>query len=100
MPQLNISVPHQLAQDEALKRIKKAIGELKKQHSDRVNDFQENWTGSTGTFKVAAAGFSGSGSIRVNPSDVTLESSLPAAAFLIKGKIESAVRDRLKTVLA
>jgi hypothetical protein len=41
MPKLTVTVPHSLAQDEALSRIKEAIAQAKSQHSANVNDLQE-----------------------------------------------------------
>lgn len=48
MPKLEIKVPHELTQSEALIRIQKFLPELKSQHSYRISDLEESWSGSTG----------------------------------------------------
>jgi hypothetical protein len=100
MSNLNISVPHQLSQDEALNRIRQAVAQAKEQYSDRITDFQETWNGYSGTFNVSAMGFSVPGSVSVNPSDVNLQASLPLFAAAFKGTMESFVRDHLTNLLA
>ena len=100
MSSLNISVPHQLPQGEALNRIRQAVAQAKEQYSDKITDFQETWNGHVGTFNVSAMGFSVPGSISVNPSEVSLQASLPLFATAFKGTIESFVRDHLTKLLA
>jgi hypothetical protein len=100
MPTLNISVPHQLTQDEALRRIQDTIAQAKIQYAGKVTISEENWSGYAGTFTASGSGQTVSGSIAVNPSDVTIQSSLPFAAILFKGRIQSGVRDKLTTILS
>jgi hypothetical protein len=100
MPSLNISVPHQRPQDEALSRIQNFIEQAKAQYADKVTVLEENWSGYVGTFTASVSGFTVSGSTTVNPSDVTVQSSLPGPAIFFKGKIESTVREVLTGVLS
>ena len=100
MSSLNLSVPHQLPQDEALNRIKQSITQLQEQYSDKIHDFQEAWNGYVGTFSVSAFGSSIPGSLSVNPSEVALQASLPLFATAFKGTIESLVREHLTKLLA
>jgi Putative polyhydroxyalkanoic acid system protein (PHA_gran_rgn) len=100
MSNLNITVPHQLSQDEALRRIRQYIEQAKMQYSDKITGFQEDWNGHVGAFKVSASGFSGSGNIIVNPSEVSIQSSLPLLAMAFKGRIEAFVQETLMRLLA
>jgi hypothetical protein len=100
MANLNVTVPHQLPQDEALSRVQNAIAQAKVQHAGKVSILQENWTGYVGAFSVSVMGFTVSGSLTVNPSDVTLESSLPGPAVFVKGQIESTAREVVSGILA
>ncbi len=100
MPNLTISVPHQLTQEEALGRVKRGIAHLKTQYSSQMNNLQESWDGNVGKFSFSALGFPVSGVGTVNPQDVTADIDLPFAAAPFKGKIESALREKLTNLLA
>jgi hypothetical protein len=100
MAKFNMAVPHKLSQDEALRRIKALLGEVKMQFSDKISDLREEWDGNTGKFSFSAMGFSVSGTLTVNPSGVELSGNLPFAAALFKRKIQSTIRERAETLLA
>ena len=100
MPNIQVSVPHQLSQDEALKRIQRAIAQAKGQNSDKISDLNETWDGYVGTFSAKAMGYSATGTLTVNPSDVTVTTTLPFFASAFKSKIETALRDMLTRLLA
>ena len=100
MSSLNISIRHQLSQDEALARIKKGIAHLKSQYSEHLSNLEENWNGNRGTFGFSAIGFPVSSTVVVNASDVAVDLALPFAALAFKGKIESTLRDMLTKLLA
>jgi hypothetical protein len=100
MPKLNMTIPHQLTQAEALKRIQSHFGEIKYEFGDKISNFHEEWKEYTGTFSFSVMGFSVSGTMSVKPSEVRLSGNLPLAATLLKGKLESTIRERAKTLLA
>ena len=100
MSKLNITVPHKLSQDEALRRIKTLLGEIKTQFADKIKDMNEQWNGNTGTFSFSAMGFSVSGKLVVNSNEVELSGNLPFAAIFLKGKIELTIRERAESLLA
>ena len=100
MPNLMVSVSHQLSQDEALRRIRAAVADAKTQHADKINDLHDSWSGYVGAFEVSGMGQKASGTVGVNPSDVRVQIKLPFAASLFKSKIESGIRDTLTRILA
>ena len=100
MSKLNITVPHKLSQDEALRRTKTLLGEVKTQFTNKIKDLSEQWNGNTGTFSFSVMGFSVSGTLVVKGSEVELSSNLPFAATFFKGKIESTIRERARSLLA
>ena len=100
MPGLIVSVSHRLSQDEALRRIRSAVAHAKVRYADKVNDLHLGWNGNVGTFEVSGMGQKASGTAAVNPSDVTVQITLPFAASLFKSKIESGIRDTLTRILA
>jgi Putative polyhydroxyalkanoic acid system protein (PHA_gran_rgn) len=100
MPNLSLTVPHHLSQDEALTRVKGFIDQARQQFSGYLSDFQESWNGYVGNFSASGSGYSVSGEIGVNPSAVNVESSLPMVAIVFKAQIESYVRETLAKLLA
>ena len=100
MPNLNLTIPHNLSQDEALRRIKDAIAQAKSQNSSKIENLQENWNGHVGIFSGSAMGQSASGTITVNPSAIAFDLALPFAATFFKSKIEAGIRDFAAKLLA
>jgi hypothetical protein len=100
MPKLNMTIPHRLSQDEALRRIKSLLGEVKEQFSGQINNLQEEWSGDRGTFSFSAMGFAVSGTLAVKRGEVELSGALPFAATLFKGMIESIIQERAESLLA
>jgi hypothetical protein len=100
MPDLKISIPHQLTQDEALRRLKSAIADAKKQYGEKIDELQESWSGNSGTLNVTAMGQKLAVILRVNSSDVTVQSALPMIAMMFRGKIEAAIRQEGTKLLA
>jgi hypothetical protein len=100
MSDLMVSVSHRLSQDEALRRIRAAVAHAKVQYSDKINDLHDSWNGYSGAFDVSGMGQKASGTVAVNPSDVTVQITLSFAASLFKSKIESGIRDTLSRMLA
>jgi hypothetical protein len=86
MPGLVVSVSHQLSQDEALRRIRVAVVQAKAQYSDKINDVRDSWSSFLGVFEVSGMGQKASGTVAVNPSDVTVQITLPFAALISNRK--------------
>ena len=100
MATLNLTVPHRLAQDEALKRIQGLLNKVRTQFADKINDLREEWTGNVGTFRFSAMGMPMSGTLTVKTSEVEFSGDLPALAALYKSKIESTIRQQAEALLA
>ena len=100
MPVLNMTVPHRLPQDEALKRIQRLLNNVRTQFADKISDLHEEWNDNVGTFSFSAMGMPVSGTLTVKPSEVEFSGELPALAALYKGTIESKIREQAETLLA
>jgi len=99
MAKLKISHEHSLGRDEAIERLQRFIEMAKEQYGTHVSDLQENWHEEGLDFSFRAMGFSTNGTMRVESNQVHLQSHLPMAALIFKGKIEEAVRKQLQRVL-
>ncbi len=100
MPKLDIYVSHRLSQEEALRRIKHLLGDVKAKFADKITNLHEEWSGNGGEFSFSAMGFHVSGTLTVSPSAVRLTCDLPLAALLFKTKIEAAIMERARELLA
>jgi hypothetical protein len=99
MPKLEIKVPHELTQSEALTRIQEFIPELKAQHADRISDIEDSWSGNTGTFKFTVSGFKVNGTLNVDSSAIIIKGSIPLIALPIKGKIVEVITTSITELL-
>jgi len=99
MPKLEIKVPHNLTQSEALSRIRNFIPELKARYSGQISGLEESWSGNTEAFKFKIKGFKVSGSLVVGESDVLLNGDIPFLALPFKGTIESTFREKAEELL-
>ncbi|MCW3119810.1 MAG: hypothetical protein JWM28_3892 [Chitinophagaceae bacterium] len=99
MPELNVSIPHQLPQEEALQRVKSLLDKIKSQHDDKISNLRQEWNGNTGLFSFLIMGFEVSGTLTVQDSSVELASDIPLPAVLFKGKIKSVIEEEGKKLL-
>jgi putative polyhydroxyalkanoate system protein len=99
MSSISVKVPHHLSQEEALRRVKEKVEQLKAQYADKAGAVEESWNGYVGSFSVKAR-ISTEGTVTVNPSDVMVQSALPFFATGFKSMIESTVQEHLAKTLA
>ena len=100
MASLDISIPHQLSQEEALSRIKGLIDKLKQEQKDKVTNVKEDWRGNAGSFQFTAQGFDFSGEINVRNGSVDIDAKIPLAVSLFKGKIKELIEQKAKELLS
>ncbi len=101
MPQMTVSVPHTLGQEEATTRLNKKLVEIKEKHQYEVRDLVETRPDPHSlAFSFKALGFAVSGRCKSLPDAVTMDLDLPFAAMIVKGMIERQIRSELEAVLA
>ncbi len=100
MPQINISVPHLLGQEEATSRLKTKLQEVKDQQTYTVTEVVETWPDPHSMeFGFRVFGFSLKGGVRSLPDSVAISADLPVAAMIFQGTIEDQVRKELVNLL-
>ena len=99
MPSLEMTINHNLPQEEALKRIKTLLTDTVRDHSDKIQNLQESWAGNEGAFSFRAMGYDISGKLLVNPTTVELKGTIPFAVSLFKGKITSLINEKAEALL-
>ena len=95
MPQLSITIPHTLTQDEVVKRIKEKAESAKSQATGVVME----WEGYTMNFAFAVMGVSVKGHLIVEPHEIQIHVELPWIAKPFFGQIESRVREECQQLL-
>ncbi|MEI6972154.1 MAG: polyhydroxyalkanoic acid system family protein, partial [bacterium] len=83
-----------------LGRVRKLLEDLRKQYASSITDLHEEWDGNAGKFRLSAMGYSVSGTLTVNESEVGISGVLPFAALLFKAQIEAAIRAKAASLLA
>lgn len=99
MPSLNLSVAHSLSQEEARERLQRFLEVVKSQYGEHVNNLEEEWNDEFVRFAFSAMGFSTSGKMTISHEEVVVDSKIPLAAMMFRGKIESTIREQLTRVL-
>jgi hypothetical protein len=100
MPSINISVPHQLGEEEAASRVKNLLAKVKDRHQDKISNLEEKWEGNQLSGGFTTYGFNIKGTVKVEPNEVKINGSLPIAAMMFKGKIEQTVKEELTRLLS
>jgi hypothetical protein len=100
MPKINLSVAHQLSQEEARKRIAGLMADSRTRFAGQISDVTESWNGFVDEFSFHAMGFSVTGQLEVQPAQVLIELKLPFAAFPFKSRIENEILTHARELLA
>jgi hypothetical protein len=100
MPNLEMTIPHSLSQEEAIKRIKNQFTEMKKNHGDKIKNFKEDWKGNVGNFSFRFQSFDISGMLTVDHSSVEMAGKIPLAVSLFKEAIKKTIYDKAVEILS
>ena len=100
MPSMKVSVPHDHDKDTAAEKLKSFSAKVKEFYGDQVSDLRETWVGTSLEFGFSAKGIKVSGQVDVEDDQVTVDSKLPLAAMMFRGRIEKKVREALVKALA
>ncbi len=99
MPNLTISIPHQLGRAEAKRRIDEMAAQFQSEAGAMVNGVQQRWEGDTLHFAVAAAGQSISGTAHVAEQTVNLDIALPWMLSLLAGTVKKQIEQQARQAL-
>ena len=91
---MTVNIPHDLPKDEAERRVKGLLSNVKSQFGSMVNGLEETWNGNVGKFKFAMSGHPVSGTIQLLEKSVQVDLALPFIANLFKGKIRSTIEEQ------
>ena len=100
MPSFKSEVEHQLGQEEATKRLKKLLDQVRQQYGQFVTELQGDWADNVLTFSLKTYGFKINGILTVEDEIARLSGNLPFAALAFRGKIEQSIMGELRRELA
>lgn len=96
---MRITMPHKFSKSEAVQRVKQALDEARPQFKDEVKIHEERWQEYTLHFSFTAQMQTISGTLKAEDSEFVLDAKLPLMLRLIEGRIESAIKDKIKEML-
>ena len=101
MPKISISKEHALNQAAVTTVIKSKIAQALSENTGAVSQFKETWLNDhTMQFAFKAMGMSVDGVLKSLPNQVSVDVSLPLAAMMVKGLIESRLKEEIGKILA
>lgn len=100
MANFNMTIRHSQPAEEAVRRIKNVLAELKKQFADKISGLEENWNGNVCEINLSAMGFSGTATLTVRQTEIEIAGDIPFPASMFKGKIEAMLREKLGQILS
>jgi len=100
MPSMNLAISHSLSKEEAIERVQRHIELAKQMYGSHVSNLDEQWSENVLYYGFSAMGFATSGTVRVEEGQVHVDTKLPLAAVMFRGRIEETVRTQLGRILA
>ena len=100
MPNLTVSIPHQLGRAEAKRRIQEQIGVLRTQHGATFTNLQETWNGDAMDFAATTMGQSISGRMVVEEQVLHVSVALPWILSIMAGTFKHKLEQQGRALLA
>jgi Putative polyhydroxyalkanoic acid system protein (PHA_gran_rgn) len=89
---LVVSIPHSLGTQEAARRLRQGVGQMKSQFGDKIVSLEDQWAGDRMDFQVATMGQTVTGHLDVMEDCVRVEVQLPWVLEKIAEKAKSFIR--------
>ena len=89
---LIVTIPHQLGQAEATRRLQDGMKQVRSSFGDKVSFIEDTWTGSHMDFRAGAMGQTVAGRLDVAADSVRLEVDLPWVLSLFAEKAKSIIQ--------
>lgn len=94
MVHLDSKIPHQLAQEQALSRIREIISGLRDKYNNTINNVSQEWNGYDGRFSFSIKGLTINGKIYVGVDTVRVGGRIPFVLSFYKTKIIDTIEKR------
>jgi putative polyhydroxyalkanoate system protein len=99
MPNLTISIPHQLGCTEAKRRLDELASNVQGQSAGMLQRVEQHWDGDTLHFHIGAMGQTISGTAHVTEQTVNLDIALPWMLSLLAGTVKKQIETQARDLL-
>lgn len=99
MPSFSTEVPHSLGREEATRRLKGFVDQVSERYKEQVSSMQGEWNEHVLTFAMIAYQIKIEGVLTVEEDKAVVNGTLPFAAMMFRGKIQSAIAAELEKAL-
>ncbi len=89
---LVVSIPHRLGKEEAVRRLKNGLGQVRTSYSHLMSVEEEVWNGDRLTFRLRALAQSSEGTIDVTDDQLRIEVKLPWLLAKLSERLIPAIR--------
>lgn len=89
---ISVTIPHQLGQAEARRRIDAGFADLTRHLGGSAGALERAWTGDRLDFRLQSMGQAISGSVSVAATVVTVEVLLPGLLAILAGKVKGTLQ--------
>jgi hypothetical protein len=99
VPNLTLSIPHQLTRDEAKRRIREQLAEAQRQAGGLLGPVEERWDGYTLDAKFAAVGQTITARAVVEERTVEVSVALPWMLAMLAGSVRKGIEEQGRKLL-
>jgi hypothetical protein len=99
MPDITITIPHQLPREEAKRRIREGLGQSRQQFGSLLGPVEERWDGDNVDLKISAAGQVLTGRATVGDQEARVTIALPWMLAMLAGTIRRGIEQQGRLLL-
>jgi len=96
---MKINIDFEIEKQEALTRIKNLIPQLKEDFKTQISEVHEEWDNDKAIFGFKIMGFAIKGKFVVTENQAIIDASLPFAALMFRGMIETKIKEEATKLL-
>jgi putative polyhydroxyalkanoate system protein len=99
MPNITITIPHQLTRAEAKRRMREGMGQSRQQFAGLLGPVEEHWDGDNLDLKITAAGQVITGRAVVGDQEVRVNIALPWVLAMLAGTVRRGIEQQGRQLL-
>jgi putative polyhydroxyalkanoate system protein len=99
MPDLTISIPHQLPRPEAKRRIEQGVAQVEQQYGSTLGQVSRTWNGDTMDFTLRVMAMTLTGQLHVEDQMVRINVALPWALAMLVERMKPTIEQEGRKLL-